>query len=132
MILIDVLKNPSIFEALSTGDKIQTVLWGLAIIIAIVFLMKTILNGVRKSGTAETPRQAEQPDGSNSNTGARADLPGAMNDEALIAVIAAAIAAFEGTEVANKLIVRKIRRIPGPDPIWSNLGRQESLDSRRV
>jgi hypothetical protein len=60
------------------------------------------------------------------------DSVGTLADEALIAVIAAAIAAFEGAEVANKLVVRKIRRIPGPDPIWSNLGRQESLDSRRV
>jgi glutaconyl-CoA/methylmalonyl-CoA decarboxylase subunit delta len=44
----------------------------------------------------------------------------------------AAIAATEGTAVANNLIVRKIRRIPGPDSVWGNTGRHECLDSRRV
>lgn len=53
-------------------------------------------------------------------------------DESLIAVIAAAIAAFEGTAVASSLVVRKIVRIPGPDYAWSNTGRHEALDSRRV
>jgi len=132
MILIDVLKNPAIFEALSTGDKIQTVLWGLAAIVVIVFLLKAILNAVRNKGTAPAPQTTAEADATNSNTASRMDSTGLMADEALIAVIAAAIAAFEGTEIANTLVVRKIRRIPGPDPIWSNLGRQESLDSRRV
>jgi len=132
MILIDVLKNPAIFGALSTGDKIQTVFWAVAIIVAIVFLVKVILNAVRKSGGDDTPQAATQNAAADSNAGASVVSAGTMADEALIAVIAAAIAAFEGTEVANKLVVRKIRRIPGPDPIWSNLGRQESLDSRRV
>jgi hypothetical protein len=53
-------------------------------------------------------------------------------DESLIAVIAAAIAAFEGTAAASSLVVRKIVRIPGPDFAWSNTGRHEALDSRRV
>jgi uncharacterized membrane protein YfcA len=132
MILIDVLKNPGIFGALSTGDKIQTVVWAVAIVIAIVFLLKAILNAVRKNGTAEMSEAAIENAAVDTNANAGAVSTGTMADEALIAVIAAAIAAFEGAEVANKLIVRKIRRIPGPDPIWSNLGRQESLDSRRV
>lgn len=131
MILIDVLKNPGIFGALSTGDKIQTVFWAVAILVAIVFLVKVILNASRNKGTAAAPQTTAEADAA-TNAAASTVSTGTMADETLIAVIAAAIAAFEGTEVANKLVVRKIRRIPGPDPIWSNLGRQESLDSRRV
>lgn len=50
----------------------------------------------------------------------------------LIAVIAAAIAAFEGGGVSgNGFIVRKISRVTGGTTSWSNAGLNECIDSRR-
>lgn len=53
-------------------------------------------------------------------------------DANLIAVITAAIAAFEGGSVsANGFIVRKISRATGINTSWSNAGLNECIDSRR-
>jgi len=56
-------------------------------------------------------------------------LPGETPE--LIAVITAAVAAFEGGTKAN-LTIRKINRISGPSPAWNNMGRIECIDSRRM
>ncbi|MEG0392918.1 MAG: hypothetical protein RR626_09180, partial [Anaerovoracaceae bacterium] len=54
-------------------------------------------------------------------------------DEALIAVITAAIAAYEaGRGVTADLVVKKISRIAGPSVAWSAAGRSECIDNRRI
>ena len=54
----------------------------------------------------------------------------AANEE-LIAVLTAAIAAYQGA-APSKLTVRKINRICGPVLAWNYAGRIECIDSRRV
>jgi len=49
----------------------------------------------------------------------------------LIAVITAAIAAFEGSAAMSGLVVRKISRISGETTAWSSAGLMECIDSRR-
>ena len=53
--------------------------------------------------------------------------------EELIAIITAAIAAFEGSAATftNGFVVRKINRISASGTIWSNAGINECIDSRR-
>jgi len=53
-------------------------------------------------------------------------------DFELTAVIAAAIAAFEGGGKGAELTVRKINRIAGPVLAWNSAGRSECIDSRRI
>lgn len=50
----------------------------------------------------------------------------------LIAVIMAAIAAFEGTEITGGLAIRRINRIAGPQTAWRSAGINECIDSRNV
>lgn len=50
----------------------------------------------------------------------------------LIAVITAAIAAYESGQGHGNLTVRKINRISGPAPAWYDAGRAECMDSRRI
>lgn len=52
----------------------------------------------------------------------------------IIAVISAAIAAMTGSVSAgsNGLIIRKISRIHGETVSWSNAGRMECIDNRRM
>ena len=132
---MDLFADPSKFDTLSIGEKVigslVTALLGMGTTFVVLILIWGFIaftsRIVRKQEVSvhkeTTPAQAVAP--------TLAPAP-ANADATLIAVIMAAIAASEGTAVANNLIVRKIRRIPGPDPVWSSLGRQESLDSRRV
>lgn len=59
---------------------------------------------------------------SDSDTGISAEI---------IAVIAAAIAAMEGSSNSGGLIIRKINRISGFRPIWGSAGTADCLDSRK-
>lgn len=51
------------------------------------------------------------------------------NDEELVAVIAAAIAATMGVNVSD-LNIKSIKRIPQGGPVWSRIGRQEQISNR--
>ena len=55
-----------------------------------------------------------------------------QSDEELIAVITAAIAAFEGNKTISNLVVRKVSREQGRVTVWSNAGREACMQSRRV
>jgi len=135
MSLMELFADPSTFGTLSVGDKVIASLVTALMGMGTTFLVLILIWGfiaftgriVRKEEKAfhheEAPAIAVVP--------APAVAP-ANADATLVAVIMAAIAAAEGTAVANNLIVRKIRRIPGPDSVWSNTGRHECLDSRRV
>ena len=137
MSLMELFADPSTFVNLSVGEKIigslVTALLGMGTTFTVLILIWGFiaLTGrvVRKEEATfhhETPPAP-----------AAAPAPAPVvevkdADATLVAVIMAAIAASEGSAFVNNLVVRKIRRIPGPDPTWSSLGRQESLDSRRV
>ena len=135
MSLMELFADPSKFDTLSLGEKVigslVTALLGMGTTFVVLILIWGFIaltgrivgkeKTATQSGTTQAPVMAPT----------LAPAP-ANGDAALIAVIMAAIAATEGTALANNLVVRKIRRIPGPDPVWSNAGRQESLDSRRV
>jgi sodium pump decarboxylase gamma subunit len=133
MSLMELFADPSKFDTLSVGEKVigslVTALMGMGTTFVVLILIWGFIaftgRIVRKE--EKTFHHEEAP-----ATAVAATLAPANADAQLIAVIMAAIAAVEGTALANNLIVRKIRRIPGPDPVWSNTGRNECLDSRRV
>lgn len=57
----------------------------------------------------------------------------AETDEELIAVISAAIAAYEsGSGASTDLIIRKINRAAGIIPAWGVAGNREQIDTRRM
>lgn len=139
MSLMELFADPSTFDTLTVGEKVigstVTAVLGMGTTFVVLILIWGFiaLTGriVRKEEAAF--HQEPTPVPAVAQTAAPAVAPAALNaDATLVAVIMAAIAAAEGTAVANNLLVRKIRRIPGPDPVWSSIGRQESLDSRRV
>jgi len=55
----------------------------------------------------------------------------AANEE-LIAVISAAIAAYEAEQFVQTLYVQKINRTYNIAPVWAAMGRQEAIDTRRM
>ena len=139
--LMDIFADPSKFDTLTMGEKILgsliTAMMGMGTTFLVLILIwgfialisrlirteeKAFKHGDAGKAAAEAPAPVAAPV-------AAAEPAG---DDALIAVITAAIAAAQGSAVTSNLIVRKIIRIPGPDPVWSNTGRHEALDSRRV
>ena len=55
-----------------------------------------------------------------------------QTDSELIAVITAAIAAYEAEQFAPALYIRKINRAAGVRPIWGTTGTNEAIDMRRI
>lgn len=51
------------------------------------------------------------------------------NEEELVAVIAAAIAASQGIDVSD-VKISSIKRVPQNTPVWSRMGRQEQIFGR--
>jgi len=55
----------------------------------------------------------------------------AKNDE-LIAVIMAAVSAYEAEQFRQTLYIQKINRACGTKPAWGTMGLQEAIDTRRM
>ena len=55
-----------------------------------------------------------------------------QTDSELIAVIAAAIAAYESEQFAQTLNIKKINRTAGSRPVWGATGTNEAIDMRRI
>jgi len=53
-------------------------------------------------------------------------------DEELIAVIAAAVAAYEAEQFTQTLYIRKLNRAAGIRPAWGAAGTSEAIDMRRM
>ena len=135
--LMELFADPSTFDTLSVGEKVLgslvTALLGMGTTFTVLILIwgfiALIGRVVRKEEKVFHHEEQQAP----APVPAAASAPASeQSDAALVAVIMAAIAAAEGNTFVNNLVVRKIRRIPGPDSVWSNTGRHECLDSRRV
>lgn len=131
--LMEQFANPETMHSLSMGEKLAgagiTTIMGMGI----TFLVLILLWGCVAIMTKFTyrPKKEEKPQASAAPaaTPAAPAAPAAA-DDSLIAVISAAIAAYEGGS-ANNLVVRKIRRISGDTTVWGDAGRADCIDSRK-
>ena len=114
-----------IFGLLVTVIGVLVVFFGLVVLIGLIKLMEIATSGM---GKKKAPKAAPAP--------APAPAPGPVaeaapapeqNDDALIAVITAAVAAM--MEEGNGFVVRRVRRISNT-PAWSKSGREEQVYSR--
>lgn len=110
----------SIGEALIiTGFSIVVVFLGLIMISLLISALKNI-SGDKKpevSKVVETPAKKEEP------------VINQVDDEELVAVIAAAIAASMGVNIPQ-LNIKSIRRIPQTTPAWAVASRQEQISDK--
>ncbi len=136
--------DPELFTTLSFGEKsvgaLITTLMGMGITFTVLILLWGLIALMAKL-TAEKPKtpkgnledapvkMAASP--AAATTIAQASTSPESSPE-LIAVIAAAIAAFEGkTANASDLIIRKISRAAGQATSWGNAGTSEAIASRK-
>ena len=138
--------DPALFAEMSKSELIQgaliTTLMGmgttfvvLVLLWCIIALVSKIINKSEGSGGSKStpaPAQTAAPKAAEFTAPvakAEASVQAGPGTE-LIAVIAAAIAAMEGTSPGN-LIIRKISRISGNSTPWSRAGVSEIIDSRK-
>jgi len=72
--------------------------------------------------------QAAPANGAGEGSGATQD----QADSELIAVIAAAISAYESEQFIQTLYIRKLDRRAGTRPAWGDMGECEAIDMRRM
>ena len=114
------LGNALTYGGMVTIIGLLVVFFGLALLIVILMGMAEIFKAIDKRG--QTRRQAAQP-----VAPAPAPVPEVaeeeevVDDTELIAVIAAAIAAYEPD--GKKLVVRRVRRVGG----WNRAAREEQI-----
>lgn len=115
----------SISDALTITVFSMVVVFIVLIIISIVISILKVLSGgevkdISKSSAKDTKKKELE---------FKETIIDEQNDEELVAVIAAAIAASMGVQMPE-LNIKSIRRIPQSIPAWGLAGRQEQIYSK--
>ena len=135
MSLMEIFSNPDTMHSLTFGEKMLastiTMIMGLGITFTVLILIWIFIAIMGKVlGTGKKPEAAPA---------AAAAAPAPVetkapveeaSDDSLVAVIAAAIAAYQGAN-ANNLVVKKITRLSGDNTPWGVSGLEDRLDTRR-
>ena len=135
--LMDLFSDPNTIHSLSFGEKMLgstiTMIMGLGItflILILIWIFIAIMGKVLGSTGGkkkETPAPAAAP----AAAPAPAEAEEVTSDDSLVAVIAAAVAAFEGDSV-NNLVVRRITRLSGGQTPWENAALNARMGTRDV
>lgn len=135
MTLMEIFSNPDVMHTLTFGQKMLastiTMIMGLGITFTVLILIWIFISLMGKAlGTNKKPAAAAAP-------AAAAPAPAETkapveeaSDDSLVAVIAAAIAAYQGAN-ANNLVVKKITRLSGDNTPWGASALEDRLDTRR-
>ena len=135
MSLMEIFSNPDTMHSLTFGEKMLastiTMIMGLGITFTVLILIWIFIAIMGKVlGTGKKPEAAPA---------AAAAAPAPVetkapveeaSDDSLVAVIAAAIAAYQGAN-ANNLVVKKITRLSGDNTPWGVSGLEDRLETRK-
>ena len=133
MTLMEIFSNPDVMHTLSFGEKMLastiTMIMGLGITFTVLILIWIFIAIMGKVlGTGKKPAAAPAT-AAPAPVETKAPVEEA-SDDSLVAVIAAAIAAYQGAN-ANNLVVKKITRLSGDNTPWGVSGLEDRLDTRR-
>ena len=135
--LMDKFADPSLFEALSFGEKMTgsaiTMLMGMGTTFVVLCLLWAFIAVMGKcmDRASKGDKASAQTVAAATPSAATVAAPAASNDAEIAAVIAAAIAAYEGSGKTGNLIVRKISRLSGETTLWTNAAREDCIESRK-
>lgn len=141
MKLIESLKDAETLQAMTMGEKLLAgfsvafigititflglmLLWG-AIALMSKFLYKPVADPVKVINQSNAQSGA----GANGQLASQAVVSEEAQDNELIAVITAAVAASLKTGIHN-IVVRNIVRIPDETPAWARSGRVDQINGR--
>lgn len=118
-------KGITLAEALSTGGKV-TVL-GLAIVFSVLIVLMLILMLFKVIFYKDPKKQAKK--AQSAEEAAPQSAAPQVNEEELIAVLTAAVAASLNTSTYN-LQIKSYRRIEDKKPAWNRAGLRETINNR--
>ena len=135
MTLMEIFSNPDVMHTLTFGQKMLastiTMIMGLGItftVLILIWIFISIMGKVLGTSKKAAPAvAAAAPAAAPVETKAPVEE---ASDDSLVAVIAAAIAAYQGAN-ANNLVVKKITRLSGDNTPWGVSGLEDRLDTRR-
>ena len=132
MTLMEIFSNPDVMHTLSFGEKMLastiTMIMRLGITFTVLILIWVFIAIMgRALGTGKKPAAAPAAPAPVETKAAPVEE---ASDDSLVAVIAAAIAAYQGAN-ANNLVVKKITRLSGDNTPWGVSGLEDRLDTRR-
>ena len=146
MSLMEMFANPATFDQLSMNDRLIgsaiTAIMGMGttfVVLTIIWIMIAIMAAIirksekRKKNKEAAHVSASSPSVAPTTVPVAADANTAGAGAEVIAVIAAAIAAYEGgcgSAPTSNLVIRKIVRAAGPTQAWDVAGRREAIESR--
>jgi sodium pump decarboxylase gamma subunit len=133
--LLDKFANPEMIHSLTFGEKMlatfYTTVLGMLITFSaliIIWIMTVLLSkfvqSIENKGKADIVEVKETP-----QVVKQAETVADEDDEELVAVISAAIAASLNTPIHN-IVVTNIVRVNDPTPSWGVAGRTEQMNSR--
>ena len=137
MSLMEQFSDPNLIGNLTFGEKMLgstiTMIMGLGITFTILILIWIFIAIMGKCmDIASRPKtKAAEPVVEAAPAAAAAEAPAAEDETGLVAVIAGAIAAYEGANASN-LVVKKITRLSGEQTPWGNFALEDRLDTRKM
>lgn len=134
--LMERFADPALFEALSFGEKMTgsfiTMLMGMGVTFLVLCLLWAFVAIMGKfMGIASKGDKASAKTEAAAAPSVQQVAPVKNDDEVIAAVIAAAIAAYQGSGGTGNLVVRKISRISGETTLWTNAAREDCIASRK-
>ena len=134
MSLMEIFSNPDTMHSLTFGEKMLastiTMIMGLGITFTVLILIWVFIAIMGKAlGTGKKPEPAPAA-AAPAPVETKAAPVEEASDDSLVAVIAAAIAAYQGAN-ANNLVVKKITRLSGDNTPWGASALEDRLDTRR-
>ena len=136
MSLMEIFSNPDLMHSLTFGQKMQasliTMIMGLGITFTVLILIWIFIAimGRILGATTKKPAAAAAPAAAPAPVETKAAPVEEASDDSLVAVIAAAIAAYQGAN-ANNLVVKKITRLSGENTPWGISGLEDRLETRK-
>lgn len=124
------MKKMTLAEALQVG--ISTTVIGLVIVFAVLIILMGVLMLFNRIFSKSDKKAVEQPKASApiQTSAPQANvMPREENDEELIAILTAAVAASLNTSTYN-LKIKSYRRIQDNAPAWNKAGIKETIESR--
>lgn len=135
--LLEQFADPTIIHTLSFGDKMEASLMvtalGMLITFTVLILLWGLINVMSRVVASIENKGKKDVDTVPGTTVAVQPVVEAVvteeEDEELIAVISAAVAASLNTSIHN-IVVRNVARVDDPTPAWGKSGRVEQMNTR--
>ena len=135
---MDLFSDPNTIHSLSFGERMLgstvTMIMGLGItftILLLIWLFIAIMGKILGAAEHKKKEAAAPAAAAPAAAPAPAKAEPAAADDSLIAVIAAAIAAYEGGS-ADNLVVRKITRLSGDMTPWESAANLARMETRKM